>query len=129
MLFLLCMIVLFCAIGICFCLHYKGKNRSEQSLLERYASKAKYKDTVTGVEINMKYFMSENEFRIRFSSLTKDIADVEIAVFLQISKPTVQRWKDGVSCVHPFGRETIIASLPSLRDQLGLDPIEHYTLH
>jgi DNA-binding transcriptional regulator YiaG len=52
--------------------------------------------------------MTNEQFASEFKELTDGIPDEEVAKFLQISKPTVQRWRDGETRPHPIGQEVAI---------------------
>jgi DNA-binding transcriptional regulator YiaG len=52
--------------------------------------------------------IERNDFATKFRELTEDIPDEVVARVLQISRPTVQRWRDGEAAPHSVAATAIL---------------------
>lgn len=54
--------------------------------------------------------MDKQEFAVLFRYLSKEsgYSDNELAKQLQVQRPTIERWREGVSSPHEVGRKPII---------------------
>ncbi len=68
---------------------------------------------------------SREKFCAAFKSAVEELnlSDLEVAQRLEISRPTVERWKTGEAAVHPVGREPILKYLLHCLRTVGLREI------
>lgn len=54
--------------------------------------------------------MTKEEFTVLFRYLSKEtcLSDNDLAKILQVQRPTIQRWREGMTAPHHVGRKPII---------------------
>lgn len=68
--------------------------------------------------------ITHEQFRSEFCRLSEGFSDLTLAKYFQVSKPTIGRWKTGVSAIHPVGRGPTIEGLKKLCRGCGKRNIE-----
>lgn len=60
-------------------------------------------------------YMSNTEFQQMIVEARENYTDLQLAGYLKVSCPTIDRWARGVTACHPFGRKAVKDAIQNFR--------------